>query len=67
MNNGVGGFGLNVHIDAKDCPESLGRYINDCRDECRTNAKFVKLKTEKKALVLATRDIKVRSPLKVVD
>ena len=57
--NAVGGFGINVHIDAQDCPESLGRYVDDCRDEARTNAKFVKLKSEKKALVVAIKEIKV--------
>ena len=57
----LGGFGINVHIDAKEYPDSLGRYINDCRNESETNAKFVKLRAEKKALVVATRFIKVCS------
>jgi|LauGreDrversion4_2_1035121.scaffolds.fasta_scaffold112622_3 hypothetical protein len=55
----LGGFGMNAHLDAKDCPESLGRYINDCRNECDTNAKFIKLKRERKALVVALKQISV--------
>ena len=54
----VGGFGLNVHLDAIDCPESFGRYINDIRVASMHNVKFLKLKEERKALVLALRDIK---------
>ena len=53
----MGGFGLNCHIDAKDHPDVLARYINDARDPLLQNTKFVKLKSEKKALVVALRDI----------
>jgi hypothetical protein len=55
----LGGFGWNVHIDAIDCPDSMGRYINDNFDPTKLNVKFVKLRQEKKALVIATRAIKV--------
>ena len=54
----MGGFGLNCHIDAKDHPDVLARYINDARDEARQNAKFVKLKVAKKAQVVAIQPIK---------
>jgi hypothetical protein len=55
----MGGFGLNFHIDAKDCPNSMGRYINDPLNPCLENSKFVKLKQEKKALIIAIREIQV--------
>ena len=55
----MGGFGLNVHIDAMDCPESMGRYINDPLNDALVNTFFNKLKDERKALVIATRDIQV--------
>jgi hypothetical protein len=55
----MGGFGLNVHLDARECPESMGRYINDPLNESKVNVKFVKIKEERKALVLALRDILV--------
>jgi hypothetical protein len=57
----MGGFGFNTHIDAKDCPESLGRYINDPLNPEFVNARFVKLKQQRKALVVATKLIKVCS------
>ena len=53
----MGGFGINVHIDAKDMPHVLARYINDNFDKSCVNCKFVKLKREKKALVVATKAI----------
>ncbi len=55
----MGGFGLNVHIDAKDCFESMGRYINDPRNPALENSKFIKVKAERKALVVAIKDINV--------
>lgn len=55
----IGGFGLNVHLDAADCPDSMGRYINDPRNEAFLNVRFVKLKSEQKALIIALRDIQV--------
>lgn len=57
----MGGFGINVHIDAKDFPCSMGRYINDPRNPDLENSKFVKLKPERKAIVIALRNIKVRT------
>ena len=53
----MGGFGMNCHIDALDHPDVLARYINDARDPLKQNARFVKLKPERKALVVALRDI----------
>ena len=53
----MGGFGLNCHIDAKDHPNVLARYINDAREESEQNARFVKIKKLKKAQVLSIRDI----------
>jgi hypothetical protein len=55
----MGGFALNIHLDAKDCPESMGRYINDPINSELINAEFRKLKQEQKALVIALREIKV--------
>lgn len=57
----MGGFGLNVHLDAKDCPDSMGRYINDPRNPALENVRFEKRKDLKKAFVYATRYIKVCS------
>jgi len=52
----MGGFGV-YSIDASDHLEVLARYVNDnLEQECR-NAKFVKLKQERRALVLATRNL----------
>ena len=56
----MGGFGFNVHLDARECPESMGRYINDPLNESKINVKFVKIREERKALVIALRDIMVR-------
>uniref|UniRef100_A0A0G4GDC7 SET domain-containing protein n=1 Tax=Chromera velia CCMP2878 TaxID=1169474 RepID=A0A0G4GDC7_9ALVE len=53
----MGGFGLNCHIDAGPHKNVLARYINDNFDSEKLNCKFVKLKSEKKALVVALRDI----------
>jgi SET domain-containing protein len=53
----MGGFGLNCHIDAKDHLDVKARYINDARDEKLQNAEFVKMKIQRKALVVSLRDI----------
>ena len=57
----MGGFGLNVHVDAGPHPEILARYINDNLDETKLNARFKKIKfcDPKKchAQVRALRDI----------
>ena len=54
----VGGFGLNLHIDAKPHPHIVARFINDnFRVPGASNAKFVKIKQDKCALVVATRDL----------
>ena len=54
----MGGFGLNVHLDARECPESMGRYINDPRNPHRYNVEFKKIKEARKALVVASRTIR---------
>ncbi|KAF4741250.1 hypothetical protein FOZ62_022747 [Perkinsus olseni] len=53
----MGGFGINCHIDAKYSFNVWGRYINDCKDTQRLNAKFVKDKKRRVAKVVATCDI----------
>lgn len=54
----MGGFGLNCHIDAKPHLDVWARYINDNLDDQQAiNCKFVKLKEQKMARVIATRDI----------
>ncbi|KAF4671933.1 hypothetical protein FOL47_001087 [Perkinsus chesapeaki] len=53
----MGGFGINCHIDAKYSFKVWGRYINDCKDATRINAKFIKDKKRKIANVLAIQDI----------
>ena len=53
----MGGFGLNVHINAKHHPNVLARYINDNFDRSKINCVFVKLKRERKALVVAARSL----------
>ncbi|CEM26558.1 unnamed protein product [Vitrella brassicaformis CCMP3155] len=53
----MGGFGLNAHIDAGPHPEVLARYINDNFDKSKINVRFNKLKTLKRAEVIALRAI----------
>lgn len=55
----LGGFGINAHIDARERPDSMGRYVNDNFDKSRLNSRFVKIKEAKKAILVATRNIKV--------
>eukprot|EP00752_Nemacystus_decipiens_P009619 g8595.t1 len=50
-------LGPQVYVDAKDHPEVMGRYINDCRNSSLYNVTFRKLPLEKKALVVALKDI----------
>ncbi|CAK0835934.1 unnamed protein product [Prorocentrum cordatum] len=52
----MGGFGL-YSVDASAHPEVLARYINDHPEGGRRNARFVKLKQQRRALVLASRAI----------
>ena len=42
----MGGFGLNVRLDAGPHPEVLARFINDHSEESKLNATFVKIKDE---------------------
>ena len=53
----MGGFGLNAHVDARDHPHVLARYINDNFAPGARNARFVKLRQHRRALVVALRDI----------
>lgn len=53
----MGGFGLNVHIDASEAYAVPGRYVNDNFDTGRLNAHFRKLPTLRKAQVVALRPI----------
>ena len=60
----MGGFGANVRLDAGPHPEVLARYINDdLSGTPRYNVKFVKLKLEQCALVVALRDIQAGEEL----
>ena len=54
----MAGFGWNLRIDAGPHPNVLARYINDDLSETpRHNVKFIKLKAQQCALVVALRDI----------
>eukprot|EP00668_Euglena_longa_P036436 GGOE01046833.1.p1 GENE.GGOE01046833.1~~GGOE01046833.1.p1 ORF type:complete len:197 (+),score=39.76 GGOE01046833.1:273-863(+) len=53
----MGGFGLNVHVDARPHPEVLARYINDNFAANSRNVAFVKLRGFPEALVVALRHI----------
>ena len=53
----MGGFGINCHIDAREHPDVMARYINDGLRKERQNARFVKHPELKKASVVSTRDI----------
>ncbi len=54
----MGGFGINVHIDARFTLDAPGRYVNDNFDAAAINATFVKDKKAKRATLVATRDIR---------
>uniref|UniRef100_A0A7S0P2K7 SET domain-containing protein n=1 Tax=Calcidiscus leptoporus TaxID=127549 RepID=A0A7S0P2K7_9EUKA len=54
----MGGFGLNVHIDARFALNASARYINDHFDAKKINARFEKLKPQRRAIAIATRDIR---------
>ena len=54
----MGGFGLNCHIDGQHHTEFHARYINDHADPAAINARFVKCRKTRKALVVALRDIR---------
>ena len=53
----VMGFGLNKYLCARDRPQVLARFINDHADPARHNVRFVKLWEERRADVVALRDI----------
>ncbi|KAF4675804.1 hypothetical protein FOL47_007230 [Perkinsus chesapeaki] len=47
-----------LYIDASEHEDAPGRYINDCRDKRFHNVAFDKRPDEKRAVVIAIRDIK---------
>ena len=53
----MGGFGLNVHVDASKHLNVLARYINDNFDKSKINVEFKKLEKDACALVYALRSI----------
>ena len=53
----MGGFGLNVHVDASNHPDVLARYINDNFDTSQINVVFRKIERDACALVYTIRDI----------
>lgn len=55
----MGGFGLNVHVDASEAYSIPGRYVNDNGNEAMLNAQFVKHPKLRKASVVATRRIEI--------
>ena len=55
----MGGFGsINVHVDARFALNSPARYVNDNFDTSALNARFDKLKAQRRARLVATRPIK---------
>jgi hypothetical protein len=54
----MGGLGLTCHIDAREHPDVLARYINDGGDASAQNARFVKIPSRRRACVLAMLDIR---------
>ena len=52
----MGGFGLNVHVDASQHKDVLARYINDNFDKSKLNAEFVKFEADACAIVCSTRN-----------
>lgn len=59
----MGGFGLNVHIDARPHLGVLARYINDNFDGSKINSRFQKFKNLKYARVIATRKIEANEEI----
>jgi hypothetical protein len=51
----MGGFGLNVHVDASKHKNVLARYINDNFDKSKLNARFAKIERDACAIVYTTR------------
>jgi hypothetical protein len=50
-----------MYLDARECPDALARYINDCRNPRGHNVRFDKRPEEGRALVVATRRIRAVS------
>ena len=50
-------LGEQCYIDAKDCPDVLARFINDCITPGGWNVEFQKRPEECCADIIATRDI----------
>jgi len=53
----MGGWGMNTFVDAKDCYEAAGRYVNHAFDPAQRNAYFQRHADEPWALLVATREI----------
>jgi hypothetical protein len=54
----MGAFGLTCHVDAREHPHVLSRYINDGGSAEIQNTRFVKMPSRRRACVLATRAIR---------
>ena len=54
----MGGFGLNVHVDASQHKHVLARYINDNFDKSKLNAEFVKFEADACAIVCTIRKVR---------
>jgi hypothetical protein len=50
-------LGPQVYVDAMDHPSVMARYINDARNKTYTNVIFHKLADERKAQVIALKDL----------
>lgn len=53
----MGGFGVNVHVDAREAYAMPGRYVNDNFDAAARNAEFRKNRATASAALVATRAI----------
>ena len=49
---------INAHVDARFAVNSPGRYVNDNFDPRALNARFDKIKPERRARLVATREIR---------
>ncbi len=54
----MGAFGLTCHVDAREHPHVLSRYINDGGSAEIQNTRFVKMPSRRRACVQATRAIR---------
>ncbi len=54
----MGGLGLTCHVDAREHPHVLSRYINDGGSAETQNARFIQMPSRRRACVQATRAIR---------